>query len=77
MSETTTIVPYEIIERRIVLLRGHKVMLSPDLARLYGVEPRVLLQAVRRNSNRFPADFMFQLTREESQALLLSDRPSR
>lgn len=77
MSETTTIVPYEIIERRIVLLRGHKVMLSPDLARLYGVEPRVLLQAVRRNSNRFPADFMFQLTREESHALLLNERPSR
>lgn len=74
MSESTTIVPYEIIEQRIVLLRGQKVMLSPDLARLYGVEPRVLLQAVRRNSNRFPADFMFQLTWEESQALLLNER---
>ena len=58
MSESTAIVPYEIIERRIVLLRGKKVMLSPDLAQLYGVEPRALLQAVRRNLDRFPEDFM-------------------
>jgi ORF6N domain len=52
------------IEKRIVLLRGERVMLSTDLA-LYGVEPRVLVQAVKRNLDRFPDDFMFQLTREE------------
>ena len=53
------------IENRIVLLRGERVMLSTDLAALYGVEPRVLVQAVKRNFDRFPDDFMFQLTREE------------
>ena len=51
--------------RRIFLVRGRKVMLSPDLAELYHVEPRALVQAVKRNSSRFPADFMFQLTQEE------------
>ncbi len=46
---------------RIIELRGLRVMLSPDLAALYGVEPRVLIQAVKRNRARFPADFMFHL----------------
>jgi hypothetical protein len=54
-----------LIEKRIVLLRGERVMLSTDLAALYGVEPRVLVQSVKRNFDRFPDDFMFQLTREE------------
>lgn len=62
-------VALERVERRIVLLRGHKVMLSTDLAELYGVEPKVLIQAVKRNVERFPGDFMFQLTAEESRAL--------
>jgi len=53
------------IEGKIFLIRGHKVMLSTDLAQLYGVEPRVLVQAVKRNIDRFPEDFMFQLTDEE------------
>ncbi|MGH7814584.1 MAG: ORF6N domain-containing protein [Candidatus Binataceae bacterium] len=53
------------IEQRIFLLRGQKVMLSPDLAQLYQVEPRILIQAVKRNIDRFPADFMFQLNRRE------------
>ena len=53
------------IEQRIFLLRGQKVMLSPDLAHLYNVEPRALVQAVKRNLDRFPADFMFQLSGEE------------
>jgi hypothetical protein len=53
------------IEKRIVLLRGERIMLSTDLAALYGVEPRALVQAVKRNLDRFPEDFMFQLTREE------------
>src|SRR5256886_14641366 len=53
------------IEKRIFVLRGHRVMLSFDLAALYGVEPKVLIQAVKRNSDRFPEDFMFQLTDQE------------
>ncbi len=65
----TSLVPVTIIERRIYLLRRQKVMISTDLAELYGVEPRVLVQAVKRNIERFPADFMFQLTREESRNL--------
>jgi hypothetical protein len=59
----------ELIERRIFLLRGQKVMLSPDLAHLYNVEPRALVQAVKRNLERFPADFMFQLNDDEFQSL--------
>ena len=58
-------VPPELIERRIFLIRAHKVMLSPDLADLYKVETRALVQAVKRNLDRFPEDFMFQLTGEE------------
>ncbi len=59
------LIPVEIIERRIYIVRGHKVMLDRDLADLYGVETRVLNQSVRRNSERFPEDFMFALTRDE------------
>ena len=55
----------ERIEKRILFLRGQKVMLSTDLAELYEVEPRVLIQAVKRNSERFPEDFMFQLNLQE------------
>lgn len=57
------------IESAILLIRGHKVMLSAHLAEIYGVEVRALLQAVRRNVERFPEDFMFQLTPEETEAL--------
>ncbi len=56
----------ERIERAILMLRGHKVMLDADLARLYEVETKVLNQAVRRNIGRFPEDFMLQLTEEEA-----------
>ncbi|MBI5101922.1 MAG: ORF6N domain-containing protein, partial [Nitrospirae bacterium] len=59
------LIPVEIIERKIYLIRGHKVMLDRDLAGLYGVETRVLNQTVRRNLDRFPDDFMFALTRDE------------
>jgi hypothetical protein len=52
------------IERRILLIRGQKVMLDSDLAALYGVETKALNQAVKRNLERFPDDFMFQLTAE-------------
>lgn len=62
-------VPVELIERRICLIRGQKVMLDADLADLYQVETRALNQAVRRNLDRFPEDFMFQLTDEEASAL--------
>ena len=52
------------IESLIYEIRGHKVMLDRDLAKLYGVETKVLNQAVKRNIKRFPEDFMFQLTSE-------------
>jgi hypothetical protein len=59
------IISIERIEQRIFLLRGQKVMLSPHLAELYGVAPKVLIQSVKRNVERFPSDFMFHLTRQE------------
>jgi len=57
--------PTESIERVIWEIRGQRVILSPMLAELYGVLPKVLMQSVKRNMTRFPADFMFQLTRDE------------
>ena len=60
------------MEDKIFILRGQKVMLDSDLADLYGVETRTLNQAVKRNLNRFPPDFLFQLTIEEAQAVLHS-----
>ena len=60
-----TIVPEEIISAKIYWIREQKVMLDRDLAELYGVETKVLKQAVRRNINRFPEDFMFTLNKEE------------
>jgi hypothetical protein len=61
-------VPIEHIENRILLVRSHKVLLDADLAALYGVETRVLNQAVRRNPDRFPSDFMFRLSANELEA---------
>lgn len=66
-----TVVPSELIEKRIYLVRGQKVMLDSDLAELYGVTTGNLNLAVRRNKTRFPQDFMFQLTAEEAKSLLL------
>jgi len=63
MSEE--LVPIEIIENKIFLIRGQKVMLARDLSELYGVETKVLNQATKRSLDRFPSDFMFQLTIEE------------
>ena len=57
----SSLLPLETITHRILLLRGQKVLLDADLAALYGVETKVLLQAVKRNLERFPDDFMFQL----------------
>ena len=64
-----SIVPDEIVITKIHLIRDQKVMLDYDLAELYGVETRVLKQAVKRNINRFPEDFMFELTKEEHENL--------
>jgi phage regulator Rha-like protein len=72
MEGQTSLVPLERIERAIILVRGEKVMLDSDLAEIYGVETRILNQAVKRNTSRFPSDFMFQLTLEEAEAILRS-----
>ncbi len=69
MSESTSLIAKEGIEGRIYLIRGQRVMLSADLAELYGVEPKVLIQSVKRNAERFPSDFTFQLTKQEVTAL--------
>jgi hypothetical protein len=65
MARQVTAIPLERIEKRILVMRGRKVMLSTHLAELYEVEPRALVQAVKRNRDRFPADFMFQLSTAE------------
>ena len=65
MDKDVALVPPERIERSILMIHGHKVMLDADLAALYGVETKQLIQAVKRNIFRFPSDFMFQLTEEE------------
>jgi hypothetical protein len=65
----SNLIPQEIIEQKIYLIRGHKVMLSNHLAILYQVEAKRLIQAVKRNKGRFPEDFMFQLTVEETRFL--------
>ena len=69
MPDAQSLIPVERIEHSILLIRGQKVMLDNDLASLYGVETKKLIQAVKRNINRFPEDFMFQLTWEEAGAL--------
>jgi len=61
----SNIIPLEKIENKIYLIRSQKVMLDSDLAEIYGVETRVLNQAVKRNIDRFPGDFMFSLSRNE------------
>ncbi len=63
------VMPIESIAGKILLIRNQKVMLDRDLAELYGVETRVLMQGVRRNINRFPSDFMFQLNNAEFENL--------
>ena len=63
------LIPQEIVENKIYMIRGHKVMFSHDLAKLYGVKTKALIQAVKRNITRFPVDFMFRLTSEETESL--------
>ena len=64
-----SIIPVERIEQSIIFIRDQKVMLDADLATLYGVDTRTLNQAVKRNMDRFPSDFMFQLTKDEYDSL--------
>jgi len=78
MNEPKSLIASETIEKKIYLLRGQKVMLSIDLGELYKVESRALIQAVKRNIDRFPEDFMFQLTWDEvsllkSQSVISND----
>jgi len=82
MSVSTSLVPTERIERCILLVRGHKVLLDAALAELYGVDTRTLVQTVKRNIERFPADFTFQLSEEEftllrSQSVISNARGGR
>ena len=67
----------EEIRNRIYDIRGRQVMLDKDLAELYGVQTRDLNKAVKRNIERFPADFMFQLTKEETENLMFQNGTSR
>lgn len=69
MVNKKSLIPVDRIEKAILLLHGQKVILDADLAELYGVETRVLVQAVKRNLERFPEDFMFQLSKEEADFL--------
>ena len=64
-EKTGSIIPVERIENRILLIRGRKVIIDADLARLYGVTTSRLNEQVKRNQSRFPSDFMFQLEKEE------------
>ncbi|MHC4739834.1 MAG: ORF6N domain-containing protein [Planctomycetota bacterium] len=70
MAKSSEIIPIERIQNSIYLIRKQKVMLDKDLASLYGVKPIALRQQVKRNSERFPADFMYQLTDKEVVILL-------
>lgn len=69
-SKSTSMIPQEVIEHKILFIRGKKAMLDRDLALLYGVETKALNRAVKRNIDRFPDDFMFQLSKKEYEELL-------
>ena len=64
------LIPLELIELKILVIRGHRVMLDRDLAALYGVETKVLNRAVKRNIDRFPEDFMLKVSRQEYAEIL-------
>ena len=69
MNATTSLIQPEQVEQAILLIRGQRVMLDRDLAALYGVETKNLNKAAQRNLDRFPPDFMFQLTADEADGL--------
>ena len=73
MTKAGVNIPLERVEKAILLIHGEKAILDTDLATLYDVETRSLLQAVKRNSERFPPDFMFQLTRKESDSFEITN----
>jgi len=68
--ENKSIIPIDLIERRILMIRGQKVMIDTDLADLYGVTTKRLKEQVRRNIDRFPRDFMFELSEKEKQEVV-------
>ena len=68
-EKTKTLIPTEAIVNKIIVLRDERVILDRDLAEMYGVKTRVLKQAVRRNIDRFPNDFMFELNKKEHDSL--------
>ncbi len=70
MTEHRSLIPTERIERSILLIRGHKVIIDADLAELYGVPTKAFNQGVKRNIARFPEDFMFRLTKEEKREVV-------
>lgn len=72
MKKRVPIVPADSVESRILTLRGQKVILDSDLAAIYGVTTKRLNEQVKRNAKRFPADFMFRLSRDEAEALVRS-----
>ena len=65
LTAQQALIEYEVVVSKIAVVRGQRVMFAQDLAVLYGVETKVLMQAVRRNIDRFPEDFIFQLTNQE------------
>ena len=70
MTELKHILPDEVIMSKILIIRNQKVMIDTDMAELYGVTTKRLNEAVKRNSKRFPVDFMFQLTQKEKDYLV-------
>ena len=76
-KSTTVSIPQEIIESKILLVRGKKVMLDRELAKLYRVATKSLNLAVKRNLNRFPEDFMVQLSKEENESLRFQNGTSK
>jgi phage regulator Rha-like protein len=70
MIKTKSIIPVGLIEQKIFIIRGYKVMIDRDLAELYGVETKYLNRQVKRNKERFPSEFMFRLTRKERNELV-------
>jgi len=70
--ENKNLIPTEKIDRAILIIRGKKVMLDSDLAEIYGVKTSRLNEQVKRNKDRFPVDFMFQLTNEEKQEVIVN-----
>lgn len=78
MTKDNSLIPIEIIETKILLIRDQKVILDADLAALYGTSTKALNQAVKRNTTRFPEDFMFQLTdKEKNEVVTICDHLSK